>query len=108
MPIKITPQEIINKYNLTNNVEDRWVYIKIAKGMYGLPMAGKLVNDLLKERLKIAGYHPCQFTPGLWKHAWRPTTSTLVVDNFSIKVEGDTHANHLVQTLKRWYDVTID
>ena len=30
------------------------------------------------------------------------------MDGFGIKVEGDTHANHLVQTLKRWYNVTID
>ena len=96
MPIKIIPQEIIDKYNLTNIVEDGWVYIKIAKGMCGLPMAGKLANDLRKKRLKTVGYHPCQFTPGLWKHAWRPTTFTLVVDDFGIKVEGDTHANHLV------------
>ena len=49
MPIKIIPQEIIDKYNLTNIVEDGWVYIKTARDMYGLPMAGKLANDLLKE-----------------------------------------------------------
>ena len=108
MPIKIIPQEIIDKYDLTTIVEDGWVYIKISKGMYGLPMAGKLANDLLRERLKTAGYDPCEFTPGLWKHAWRPMTFTLVVDDFGIKVEGDTHANHLVQTLKRWYNVTVD
>ena len=48
--------------------EDGWVYVKIVKGMYGLPEAGKIANDLLKKRLDKAGYYPIQFTPGLWIH----------------------------------------
>ena len=48
LPIKIIPQEIINKYNLNGIVEDGWLYVKIGKGMYGLPQAGKISNDLLK------------------------------------------------------------
>ena len=106
--IKIILQEIIDKYYLTNIVEDGWVYIKIAKEIYGLPTAGKLANDLFKKRLVTAGYHRVQFSPGLWKHAWQPPTFSLVVDNFGIKVEGNTHANHHVNTLKKWYEVTID
>ena len=50
LPIKIIPQEIINKYNLNDIVEDGWVYVKIVKGMYGLPEAGKTANYLLKKR----------------------------------------------------------
>ena len=56
LPIKIIPQEIINEYNLNDIEEDGWVYFKIAKGMYGLPEAGKIANDLLKKRLDKAGY----------------------------------------------------
>ena len=108
MPIKIIPQEIIDKYNLNNIFDDGLVYIKIWKGMCGISIAGMLANDLLKERLNTARYYPYQFTPGLWNHAWRPTTCTLVVNNFGIKVSGDIHANHLVKTLKKWYDLTID
>ena len=48
LPIKIIPQEIINKYNLNGIVEDGWLYIKIGKGMYGLLQAGKISNDLIK------------------------------------------------------------
>ena len=37
IPLKITPQEIIDAYNLTALVEDRgWIYLRIKKGMYGL------------------------------------------------------------------------
>ena len=52
MPIKIIPPEIIEKYDLTKIESDGWVYIKIVKGMYGLPQAGKIANDLLQKRLK--------------------------------------------------------
>ena len=45
MPIKLIPDEIIQEYNLLSLVTDGWVYIKIVKGMYGLPQAGKLAND---------------------------------------------------------------
>jgi hypothetical protein len=76
--------------------------------MYGLPMAGILAHNLLKKRLSEAGYYPVQFTPGLWRHVWRPVTFTLVVDDFGIKFTGDTHAHHLIQALKKDYDITID
>ena len=64
------------------------------KGVYGLPQAGKISNDLLKDRLAIFGYYPTNFTPGLWKHTWRPVQFTLVVDDFGVKFSGLKHANH--------------
>ena len=76
--------------------------------MYGLPQAGFLANELLSKRLEKAGYYQCQFTSGLWRHVWRPITFALVVDNFGIKVTGDTHTNHLLKTLRKDYEVTVD
>ena len=76
--------------------------------MYGLPQSGKIANDLLVKRMRDDGYYPCQFTPGLWRHVWRPITFTLVVDDFGIKFVGEEHANHLKQSLEQHYDVTID
>ena len=76
--------------------------------MYGLPQAGKLAHDQLVERLATEGYYPVQFTEGLWRHVWRPLTFTLVVDDFGVKFVGIEHANHLVKTLKKWYEVTED
>ena len=54
-PIKTIPQENIDKYNLNGTVEDVWVYVKIVKGIYGLPEAGKIANNLLKKCLDEAG-----------------------------------------------------
>ena len=57
MPIKLIPDEIIQKYKLKDIEEDDMVYLKTAKGMYGLPQAGKIVNDLLIKHMRTAGYH---------------------------------------------------
>ena len=48
MPLKLMPEEIVKKYNLKELENDGWVYIKIVRGMYGLPQAGKIANELLK------------------------------------------------------------
>jgi len=54
----IIPEEIIVKYNLWDLVdEDGWVYIEIWKGMYGLPQAGFIDNQLLEKRLSKKGYY---------------------------------------------------
>jgi hypothetical protein len=60
MQIKISDitEEIIEEYNLHEIVmEDEYVYCKIRKGMYGLPQAGIIAQELLTERLAKHGYH---------------------------------------------------
>ena len=69
---------------------------------------GLLANQLLTEPLQKHGYFKCQFTPGLWKHVWRPITFTLVVDDFGIKSDVLTHTNYLKLTLEKYYKVTVD
>jgi hypothetical protein len=41
------PQETIDKYDLIKIAQDGKLYIEIQKGMYGLPQAGILANELL-------------------------------------------------------------
>jgi hypothetical protein len=74
--------------------------------MHGLPMAGKLAKYLLKKRLREDDHHPCQFTPGLLKHVWRPVAFTLDMDEFGVKFVSKNNANHLVNTLKKHYKIT--
>jgi hypothetical protein len=40
------PQEMINDYGLNDLAVDGKVYIEIQKGMYGLPQADILANEL--------------------------------------------------------------
>jgi hypothetical protein len=45
------PEETIEKYNLRELSQYGKVYIKIQKGMYGLPKTGILANELFKRNL---------------------------------------------------------
>jgi hypothetical protein len=56
------PQETIEKYDLIEISQDRKVYIEIQKGMYGLPQAGILANELLQRNLAKDGYRPMTHT----------------------------------------------
>jgi hypothetical protein len=41
MKIDLFPQDIINQYNLTNNVDRSGnIHCEVRRGMYGLPQAG--------------------------------------------------------------------
>ena len=80
------PDDVIEHYNLRDKATpDGYVYCEIQKGMYGLPQAGIIAQQLLKERLKKHGYRQSQTTPGLWKHDTRPISFSLVVDDFGVK-----------------------
>jgi hypothetical protein len=107
--LNIIPKKIIAHYNLYNIVTpDGWVYIEIQKGMYGLPQAGILTNQLLKNHLATKGYYQCQHTPGLWSHIWQNTMFCLVVNDFGIKVTNVHDMDHLINGLKEHYTVAID
>jgi hypothetical protein len=69
LAIAITPDKIIQQYNLLPLVHNGYVYIEIRKGMYSLPRAGILANKLLTKRLAVHGYAPTVHTPSLWRHA---------------------------------------
>jgi hypothetical protein len=49
--------ELINKYNLTGQDRDGWIYFKICQGCYGLPQAGILANNLLCSHLEAKGFY---------------------------------------------------
>ena len=59
--------------------------MEIRKGVYGLPHAGLLAQELLEKRLHKQGYTQSKLTTGFWTHAWRPISFTLVVDDFDVK-----------------------
>ena len=77
--------------------------------MYGLPQAGLIAQELLEKRLNKEGYHQSKIIPGLWTHEWHPPIQfTLVVDDFGVKYEGNEHAQHLVDVLESFYDISVD
>ena len=47
-------------------------------------------------------------TPGLWKHTSISISFTLVVDDFEIKYIGEENENHLLNALKKDYEISED
>ena len=104
----IPPQEFISEYNLTAYVHDGWLYFRICKDVYVLPLASKLANNLLCKRLFNKEYYEAATTPGLWLHKWCPVILCLTVDDFVIEYVGEHHTQHLLGTLQEYYTVTTN
>ncbi len=64
------PDDVIEHYKLHDvATPDGYVYCEIRKGMYGLPQAGIIAQELLAKRLKEHGYSQSETTPGLWNYS---------------------------------------
>ena len=109
VPLKYFPTDIIDKYNLRNLVtHDKYIFIKIKKGMYGLKQAAVLAYKQLVKNLGNHGYYPVDMTNGIWRHVSRRTRFCLCVDDFGVKTFGDDDTKHLLQTLKNYYTISTD
>jgi hypothetical protein len=102
------PQETIEKYNLIELSQDGKVYTEIQKGMYGLPQAGILTNELLQRNIAKDNYRLTTHTHGLWTHDTRPISFSLVVDEFGVKYVGREHAEHLMACIRKNYNISSD
>jgi len=108
IPVSAIPAEVMDHYQLHDLVHKGHIYVEIRKGMYGLPQAGRIANDHLQQLLLPHGYHPCPFTPGLWRHTTRDIRFTLVVDDFAVRYTTRDDAMHLLTALREQYQVTED
>jgi hypothetical protein len=109
IPMHMIPQAIIDQYNLTPLIHNNCIYVEIRKGMYGLPQADKLANNLLIEALSPFGYCPVPIMPGLWRHDTRDIAFCLVVDDFGVKYTNKDDGDHLIASLKACnYQLSID
>ncbi|KAL7486705.1 hypothetical protein ACHAW6_012314 [Cyclotella cf. meneghiniana] len=111
MQLKVAdiPDDFIALYNLNQlTTTDGYIYALIQKGMYSLPQAGIIIQQLLEQCLAKKGYQQSILTTGFWKHDWHPISCTLSVDNFGIKYNGIKHAHHLIKTLNECYQTSQD
>jgi len=49
IPLDVFPQATIDQYNLLQHTHNGFVYLEVRKAIYGLPQAGTLVNQLLRQ-----------------------------------------------------------
>ena len=69
MELELFPEDIMEEYNLRNKVDAYGnVHCEVRRGMYGLPQAGIIAQELLEKRLLTASYTQSKVTPGYWKH----------------------------------------
>ena len=111
MRLKITdiPDEVIEHYKLKElATPDGYVYCEVTQGMYGLPQAGIIAQELLEKRLAEQGYHQSKIVPGFWKHKTKPICFCLVVDDFAVKYVNRQDADHLINTIRKYYPMTVD
>ncbi|GAX19836.1 hypothetical protein FisN_11Lu298 [Fistulifera solaris] len=108
VPVHLIPDVIIDLYQLQDKIHNGFLYVEVCKGMYGLPQAGKLAHDRLKNHLAPHGYVPCTHTHGLWCHTTSDLLFTLVVDDFLVKYTDRQQADKLLQLLQQYYVVKTD
>ena len=107
MKLSYFPDDVVQHYKLQEKVDSKgFVFVKITRGMYGLPHTGIIAQKLLEERLNDHGYHQSKFTPGFWTHESRPICFSLVVDDFGVKYVRKEDAQHLVDVLKENYTIS--
>lgn len=76
IPASIIPETILDKYNLRPLIHNGFVYVEIRKDMYGLPQAGKIVNNQAIEFVKPHGNVECLITP--WIMETQSTRHTIL------------------------------
>ena len=71
--------------------------MEIQNIVYGIPQAGKTVNDKLKLHMAKLGYDPAPIPPGLWRHQRHPLRFSLLVDYFGIEYERQADITHILE-----------
>jgi hypothetical protein len=101
MKLKLFPQDIFDKYALCDKVDaDSNVFCEVQCGMYDLPQAGIIAQELLAKRLHKAGYRQGTITPGYRQHDWGPISFALVINNFGMKYINKNNVRWLTPTGK--------
>jgi len=108
IPLRDIPSTIRKEFGLDTFAENDSVMFEVTKGMYGLPVAGRIAQDRLKALLARHGYEEKRNTPCLFGHKTRKTTFTLVVDDFFCVAMSEDDKNHLINAVKELYEITID
>ena len=88
IPLALFPEWIKTQYNLDTHGEMALYFWK-SNAQSGVSHRQVFWQTIfLHKRLKPHGYYECVNTPGLWRHATRPITLSLVVDDFWSQIRG--------------------
>jgi hypothetical protein len=102
------PDDIIAKYGDRIKWCGDKTMVRIVKGLYGLPQAGRLAHEKVSILLAKHDYHVCPNTPCLFAHATNGVKFTLVVDDFAIKYGDKATVEHLFAAIREEYRLEVD
>jgi hypothetical protein len=108
IPLRQLPQTIIDRYSLQRFIHKDSVLFQVNKGMYGLPQAGLLAQKRLEKHLGEHGYTQAVNVPCLYRHTSNSVAFSLVVDDFGIKYKERADVEHLLEVLRKLYEITVD
>ena len=61
------PANVVEHYKLRDKAtKDGYIFVAVKRGMYGIPQAGILAQELLEAELDKHGYSQSMLTPGFW------------------------------------------
>ncbi len=110
MKLELFPNNVIKEYDLHNKVDSNaHVHRKVRQGMYRLPQAWIIAQDLLKERLLKAGQNKVKSHQGtgLISGDWSASQLSLMILALNTSAE-NTFNSHLINMLKQIYDIEED
>ena len=102
------PADICARYGDRIIWHDQRTMVRIVKGLFGLPQAGRLAADKLTTLLLKHGYYKAPHTACLFRHHTLDIAFCLVVDDFAIKYKGRAAAEHLLSTVRQEYEIKPD
>jgi len=102
------PEDIVAQYGPSVIWQGDRTMVRVTKGIYGLPQAGRLAHEKLVRLLASHGYHPAPNTPCLFRHVSNNVYFTLVVDDFAVKYTDRIAVEHLFATIREEYRLEID
>ena len=108
IPLKLFTDKVLDELNLRQFIDRDCIYFEVVRTMYGLPQAGYLSQKGLVKHLNQAGYFEDPIVPMLFTHQSNGVSFCLVVDDFIIKYKQKSALDHLLNTLRAKYEVTVD
>lgn len=102
------PESVRNSPTVIALMRGDRILVRIQKGLYGLPQAGRLARDRLVNHLGKADYVESEHVPSLFRHRHRDISFVLTVDDFDVSYRLDSDFEHLIGHIRQLYRITVD
>ena len=106
LPIRMLPDEVMEKYLLHNLIVNSRIHNNITLGKYILPQTVQIAYNKLVKHLAPFGCHTVKRTRILWKHESCLVTFCLIVDDFGVRYVSCKHAEHLANAVTTNNNIT--